>query len=173
MTIKSVYRIEDDRIQFDAYPFYHSSLRKNKTLTVDKIISFDQTTYPCSMEVVGEEIIFFNHDDKQEIKQFCQKHGITALERTDVWELLCREYLDTEFDESDCEKVQTTLRHLGISQMEQRRIRKQINWTLTGSLEWIYLGHWDLLAMKQARNPLYCLNGAAFYWWTMQVALRA
>jgi hypothetical protein len=39
-------------------------------------------------------------------------------------------------------------------------------------MEWSYLGLWDLLAMKQYRNPFYRVYGRKYYWKVMEVALK-
>lgn len=168
----SKYKIQDDQITFDFYEFYFSSLRKSKVLTVDRIKEVDFNTYPCSMEIDDGEIIFFNHDDEAKIKEFTEKHEIRESNKTDVWKLLCNEFLDTEFEEIEVEKNQQTLKKLGFPETEQEEIRKRIKWSMFGTMEWSYLGHWDLLAMKQARSLFYRLNGSDFYWWSMKVALK-
>jgi hypothetical protein len=168
----SQYIIQDDRIIFDFYEFYFSSLRKNKELTLKRIKEVDFQTYPCSMEIDEGEIIFLNHNDEANLKKFAAKHDIPQSNKTDVWMLLCNEYLDTAFGEDEIKKNQETLVNLGISKSEQQEISRRIKWSMFGTMEWNYLGHWDLLAMKQARNLFYRFKNADFYWWTMEIALK-
>ncbi len=168
----STYHIHEDRIVFDYYEFYFGSLRKNKVLTLDRIKEVDFTTFPYSMEIDNREVIFFNHEDKSTIKDFAEKHNILESKKTDVWKLFCETFLDTEIEAAVLEENRERLKKLGFSLAEQEKIKKRIQWSLLGTWEWVYLGHWDVLAMKQARNPFYRLNGADFYWWTMDIALK-
>lgn len=168
----SKYIIKEDQILFNFYEFKFSSLRKNKILTLDRIKEVDFNTYPCSMEIDKGEIIFFNHEDESSIRKFTDQHNISHSNKKDVWKLLCNEFLDTQIDDIEVKKNEQTLRKLGISKTEQKQIHKQISFSMFGTLEWVYLGHWDLLAMKQNRSLLYPLNGSNFYWWTMDIALR-
>jgi hypothetical protein len=41
-----------------------------------------------------------------------------------------------------------------------------------GTMEWVYLGLWDVLAMKQDRNPFYRLFGKNYYWRLMEIGLK-
>lgn len=168
----SKYIIQDDRIIFDFYEFHFSSLKKNNILTVDRINEVDFNTYPCSMEIDNGELIFFNQDDEARIRAFTNLHKIRESKKTDTWKLLCNEFLDTAFEKTEIERNQETLRQLGFSFTELQEIRKKIKWILFGTTEWNYLGHWDLLAMKQSRNFLYRLHGRDYYWWTMKIALK-
>jgi len=168
----SKYEILEDRIRFDFYEFYFSSLQKNSVLTLDRIKEVDFNTSPCSMEIDDGELIFFNHDDKPRIKEFTEKHEILESKKVDVWNLFCNTFLDTEFKADKIRKDKELLKGLGFSLTEQETIRKRIKWSMFGTWEWGYLGHWDVLAMKQYRNAFYRLNGSDFYWWTMKVALK-
>ena len=154
----SKYIIDDDRIIFDYYEFCFSSLKKNKILTLDRINEVDLSTCPCSMEIDKGEIIFFNQGDETRIKAFSRKHKIKESEKVDTWELICNEFLDTEFDEAQIDKDQQILEQLGFSFEELKNIKRRIKWTLYGTTDWNYIGHWDLLAMKQHRNFLYLLR---------------
>jgi hypothetical protein len=80
--------------------------------------------------------------------------------------------LDTEFEAQDKKMQDALLASVGLDEVECREIRSKIKYTLLGTLEWQYLGLWDLLAMKQFRNPLYQFTGKKFYWWTMRIALK-
>ncbi|MEM7549623.1 MAG: hypothetical protein AAF363_08110 [Bacteroidota bacterium] len=136
----SKYIIQEDRITFDFYEFYFSSLRENKVLTVDRIKEVDFSTYPCSMEIDNGEIIFFNHDDESNIKNFANENEIIQSTKTDIWELLCKQFLDIEPTETEINKNQQTLLNLGVSRAEQQEISKRIKWSLFGTMEWGYLG---------------------------------
>ncbi|MFS4469705.1 hypothetical protein [Maribacter sp. 2210JD10-5] len=168
----SKYKIYEDKIAFDFYEFHFSSLRKNKVLTLNRIKEVDFNTFPYTMKIDNGEIIFFNHGDTEEIKNFAERNHIKQSNKIDVWSLLCNEFLDTEIEKEEAEKQKATLLHLGFTESELTAIRKKIKWSLFGTWEWTYLGHWDVLAMKQNRNPFYRFNGANFYWWTMEIALK-
>jgi len=124
------------------------------------------------MEIDGREIIFFNHNDESRIKAFGEKHNIKESHKVDTWELICNEFLDTEFEKTEIQKNQEKLIQLGFSYFELQEIRRKISWTLFGTIEWNYIGQWDLLAMKQNRNLIYSFIGRDYYWWTMKIALK-
>ena len=168
----SNYKIHDDRIEFDFYEFYFSSLRKNSTLTIDRIKEVDLNTFPYSLEIDNGEIVFFNHDDRDRIKEFIKINKIQVSNRVDIWNLLSNDFLDTGFTTEEKQGHKKTLVENGFTENEIKKIKKRIKWTLSGTMEWQYLGHWDLLAMKQNRNPFYPYYGENFYWWTMGIALK-
>lgn len=168
----SQYRILEDSIAFDFYEFRFSSLRKNNILTLDRIHEVDFNTFPYSMEIDEGEIIFFNHNDKERIKDFAQKHQLPVAYKPDVWEMLCAPVLDTELNEAQIRQYREKLQELHFSSTAIKQIRKKVKSTLLGTWEWQYLGQWDLLAAKQARSLVYRLKGRDFYWWTMQVTLQ-
>ncbi len=168
----SRYRILEDCIVFDCYEFRFSSLRKNNMLTLDRIKEVDFTTIPCSMEIDMGELIFFNHNDTERIKAFTEKHQLPVAQKADVWELLCAPFLDTELTEAEIRHNTEKLVQLHFSISTVKQIRKKIKFTLLGTWEWQYLGHWDVLAAKQARSLVYRFNGKDFYWWTMELALQ-
>ena len=89
-------------------------------------------------------------------------------DKVDTWKLICNDFLDTELETTDIQRNQETLGQLGFSFAEIQAIRKKITWTLFGTMEWNYLGLWDLLAMKQNRSLIYSLTGRDYYWWTMK-----
>jgi len=124
------------------------------------------------MEIDTGERIFFNHDDEERIRAFAEIHNIKTSKKPDTWQLLCNEFLDTEFEKTAIERNQEVLLQLGFSLLELQEIRKKVKWTFFGTTEWTYLGHWDLLAMKQKRSFLYRLTGRDYYWWTMKIALK-
>lgn len=168
----SRYRVQDDRILFDFYEFYFSSLKKNPLLTIDRINEVDFNTYPCSMDIDNGELIFFNHGDTDSIEEFVERNNIQRSEKIDVWRLLCDEFLDTELSDEEARRNHRTLLNLQFSESDLREVRDRIKWTLFGTMEWVYLGHWDLLAMKQYRSLFYRLNGTSYYWWTMRIAMK-
>ena len=168
----SRYRILEDCIVFDFYEFRFSSLRKNNMLTLDRIKEVDFTTIPYSMEIDQGELIFFNHNDTERIKAFTEKHKLPVANKPDVWELLCAPFLDTEFNEAEIKLNTAKLEQLHFSTSAIKKIQKKIKYTLVGTWEWQYLGHWDVLAAKQARSLVYRFNGKQFYWWTMETALQ-
>lgn len=168
----SKYIIEDNQIVFEFYEFRFSSLRKNNILTIDRINEVDFNTFPCSMEIDNRELIFFNHDDDARIKEFTEKHSIKKSKKEDSWALICNEFLDTEFEKTEIESHKKALMQLGFSPLELQEISKKVKWTLFGTLEWNYLGHWDVLAMKQNRSFFYRWYGREYYWWTMAIALK-
>jgi hypothetical protein len=85
---------------------------------------------------------------------------------------LTRDYLDTELDEQIIKEQDEKLESIGISQNEFKDISNEIEWTMFGTMEWAYLGLWDVFAMKQYRNPFYRFFGKSFYWKLMAIGLK-
>ncbi len=172
MMKENSYQIFDDRIDFQFYNLYFSSLHCYKSITLDRINAIDLKTSPHSLIIDSREVVFLNHSDSHSLPAFAEKHQLPYSSHIDTWAILTRDYLDTyteaQIQEAENEKLQA----LGIGQEEYKKISKSLCWTLFGTLEWQYLGLWDVLAMKQHRNPLYRFYGKSYYWQLMAIALR-
>ena len=168
------YKFHEKHIEFEFYNLNFSSLHKNKYITLDRIKAIDLKSYPQSLIIDDGEIIFLNHDDNLSLQEFGIRNQIPESSHIDTWSILTRNYLDTELDKSLINEQNIQLSKVGIDEIEFKRINKKIKWTLIGTMEWNYLGLWDLLAMKQFRNPLYKyrLLGKKFYWEAMKIALK-
>lgn len=98
-----------------------------------------------------------------------KKSNISLTTPVDNWSLLCDEFLDTEFSETQKENVIQLLKENGIDKDEVYQIRKRISSRMLFrtffSWEWIYYGQFDVL--KQLWPMSY-----KKYWWTMEIALR-
>lgn len=169
---KNEYIFKKNSLVFDYYSFHFSSVHKRPEITLDLITAVDFKTYPHSLIVDSREVVFLNHDDKTSLPYFAEQHSLPISTHIDSWSYLNRTYLDTELETEDIQEQNRRLALVGINQVEFKRINKKVYWTLFGTMEWQYLGLWDVLAMKQFRNPFYSLFGERFYWWTMQVALQ-
>jgi hypothetical protein len=172
MTKENAYKILDDRIEFQFYNLFFSSLHKNKILTLDRINAVDLKTSPHSLIIDNREIIFLNHDDTNSLESFAVRNQIPFSTHFDTWAILTREYLDTQLDELTLREQDKQLTAIGIGQDEFKKISNGLWWTLFWTMEWAYLGLWDVFAMKQFRNPLYRLYGKKYYWKLMALGLK-
>ena len=151
----SQYRILEDSIAFDFYEFRFSSLRKNNILTLNRIQEVDFNTFPYSMEIDEGEIIFFNHDDKERIKDFAQKHHLPLAYKPDVWEMLCAPVLDTELNEAQIRQYREKLQELHFSSTAIKQIRKKVKSTQ----KYFFLG-----GRHEKLNPLFWVLGNGSTW---------
>ncbi|MEO0528583.1 MAG: hypothetical protein AAFZ89_15225, partial [Bacteroidota bacterium] len=99
MTKENSYKIYDDRIEFEFYNLFFSSLHNNKMVTLDRINAVDLNTSPHSLIIDGKEIIFLNHDDTHSLETFALKNKIPVSTHLDTWAILTRDYLDTQLDQ--------------------------------------------------------------------------
>jgi hypothetical protein len=172
MTKENSYKILDDRIEFDFYNLYFSSLHKDKVVTLDRINAVDLNTSPHSLIIDNREIIFLNHNDANSLESFAVKNKIPLSTHIDTWSILTRDYLDTQLDDQTLKEQDESLKSVGIDQYEFQKISKGLWWTMVGTMEWTYLGLWDVFALKQYRNPLYRLYGKGYYWKLMAIGLK-
>lgn len=172
MTKENAYKILDDRIVFDFYNLYFSSLHKDNVVTLSRINAVDLNTSPHSLIIDNREIIFLNHNDTNSLASFSTKNKIPRSTHFDTWAILTRDYLDTKLDEQILKEQDEKLKSIGIYQNEFKKISKELRCTIFGTMEWAYLGLWDVFAMKQNRNPLYRLNGKGYYWKLMAIGLK-
>lgn len=166
------YIIHDDRIEFNYYNLFFSSLHKEGIVTLDRINAIDLKTSPHSIIIDHKEIIFLNHNDINSLESFAHKNKIPKSTHLDTWSILTREYLDTSLEIETINEQNIKLESIGINQKEFNEISQSLWWTMFGNNEWEYLGLWDVFAMKQFRNPFYHLYGKNYYWKLMQIGLK-
>ncbi len=87
----------------------------------------------------------------------------------DVWELICRFFLDSEWPVTADEFSKA--KELGFDKNEIDAIRTKVENIFFLNSEWSHLSLLDLLLKKQTLI-LYKLTGRKFYWWTMEIATR-
>lgn len=166
------YIFHNDFIDYKFYNLFFSSLHKDGIVTLDRINAIDLTTSPHSLIIDHREIIFLNHNDSKSLETFALKNNIPQSTHFDTWAILTRDYLDTFLEERIISEQDRQLKSIGIDKRMFEQINKQIWWTMVGTMEWAYLGLWDILAMKQNRNPFYRLYGKKYYWKVMRIALQ-
>ena len=171
MTKESKYKILGDSIEFQYYDLFFSSLHKNAVLNLDRINAIDLNSSPYSLIIDKKEIVFFNHKDSNSIEDFAVKNKVPLSTHFDTWAILTRDYLNTQFDKQTLISQNEKLAAIGIDPNEYRRISKGLWWTLFGTMELSYIGLWDVLAIKQYRNPFYRFYGESFYWRMMSIGL--
>lgn len=172
MTKENSYKILDDRIEFQFYNLFFSSLHKDRIVTLDRINAIDLNTSPHSLIIDNREIIFLNHNDTNSLETFAVNNKISHSTHFDTWAILTRDYLDTQLDEQTLAEQDKKLEAIGIDQNVFKKISKGLWWTMFGTIESAYLGLWDVFAMKQDRNPLYRLYGKSYYWKLMAIGLK-
>lgn len=99
MTKENTYKIYDNRIEFQFYNLFFSSLHKDRIVTLDRINAVDLNTSPHSLIIDNREIVFLNHNDTTSLETFAVNNKISLSTHCDTWAILTREYLDTELDE--------------------------------------------------------------------------
>lgn len=163
-------KLEHNSIIFpEGYPFKVSSIYKSKKIAAHQINAVNLKTYPKSVVINDNEVIFLNQVEEAELIEFAERNELPIEERFDIWGTINEVYLDTEFTAEEKAMHFSDLAENGISKAEAQQIRKKIKWTMFTNYfawEWIYLGQFDYLAW-----------GGAFlkrsnYWWSMEIALR-
>lgn len=166
------YIVHDTAIEYTFYNLFFSSLHQEKSVPVNRINAIDLSTSPHSLIIDSREVIFLNHTDTNSLEKFAARHNLPQSTHFDTWAILTRDYLDTQLDEKTLREQDEKIKTAGIGEKEYRKITHSLYFTLSGSLEWNYLGLWDVLAMKQHRNPFYRWYGRKYYWKVMEIALR-
>jgi hypothetical protein len=172
MTKENKYKILSDKIEFQFYNLHFSSLHRDSIVTRERINAIDLNTFPHSLIIDKREIIFLNHTDTNSLEAFASSNKIPLSTHFDTWAILTRHYLDTQLDAQTLSEQNKKLEVIGIDQDQFEKISKGLCWTMLGTLEWDYLGLWDVLAMRQYRNPLYRLFGRRYYWEAMAIGLK-
>lgn len=163
-------RITDQGFAFDrGYEFPFGAMKGRKLLPFAEVQEIRPNTFPPTALVHGDELIFLTGLKRDEVMATAERHGIATKEPFEIWKLIAEEFLDTAFDEDHKRLTLQRLAEAGVQEEEvleirQRLRRRMLAWTYL-SLEWVYLGHYDVLGNSR---PL----RAATYWWTMGVALR-
>lgn len=162
--------VAEDHIYFPkGYYFKYGYLKDKKKLPFSVINEIRINTRPVTAKINTNEIIFLQGLDKKQCIEIKEKSNISLTTPVDNWSLLCDEFLDTEFSETQKENVIQLLKENGIDKDEVYQIRKRISSRMLFrtffSWEWIYYGQFDVL--KQLWPMSY-----KKYWWTMEIALR-
>jgi hypothetical protein len=151
----------------EGYYFKHSTLTSNNLIEASIINEVNLLTYPVSVVINGNEVIFLGYDHKDELKKFAQKNKLKMSERFDIWEHLNEPFLDTEFTEQEENQTNQRLIKNGLLETEILTIRKKIKWIMwryTWGMEWVYLGQFDYLRLTYLTKKK--------YWWSMNIALK-
>jgi len=149
------------------YYFRVSAVHALKQIVAPDIAEVNLNTHPPSLVYQKEEVVFIPPEVKEELKEFATRNEIPIRDRHDIWEDLCRPYLDTEFDPADEAAWDQVLIENGISALEMKEIRKKIKKTMWRNAivwEWQYLGLFDYLAWTHLTKKK--------YEWAMEIALR-
>ena len=149
------------------YYFRVSVVHALRQIAATDIAEVNLNTHPPSLVYRKKEVVFIPSEVKEELKEFATRNEIPIRDRHDIWEDLCRPYLDTEFDPKDEAAWDKVLIENGISALEIKEIRKKIKktmWRNAIAWEWQYLGLFDYLAWTQLTKKKYK--------WAMEVGLR-
>ncbi len=172
MQKKNEYIFYEKHLEFKSYNFCFSSLHKNPIIPSSRINSICLHTFPQSLIIDAKEVIFLNHKEDSMLSEFATKNNIPISNHIDTWGILTRSFLDSESDSLVISEQNKQLLSVGISENKIAEIENKIKLIFIGTMEYSYLGLWDLLALKQERNPFYCFFGKKFYWWAMEIALK-
>ena len=163
-------RITDQGFAFDrGYGFPFGAMKGRKLLPFAEVQEIRLNTFPPTALVNGNELIFLIGLKRDAVKAAAERIGVATSEPLDIWELIAEEFLDTEFNEEEKLRTLQRLSDAGVPIEEVLAIRKKLQrrmllWTYH-SLEWIYCGHYDVLANRWPMSR-------KTYWWTMELALR-
>jgi hypothetical protein len=169
-TAEALCRITDQGFAFGrGYDFPFGAMKGRKLLPFGEVQEIRLNTFPSTALVNGNELIFLNGLKREAVEEAAIRQGLKTTGPLDIWELICEEFLDTEFEEDLKQRSLRRLEEAGIPPDEVLAIRKRLRhrmmaWTYL-SLEWIYLGHYDVLGNSRPVSP-------KTYWWTMEIALR-
>ncbi|MFT6707836.1 MAG: hypothetical protein ACJATF_002692 [Flavobacteriales bacterium] len=161
---------ESDRIVFPkGYQFRKGYLKNKKELFYKEINEFRLNTNPMSVLINGNEIIFLVGAHLDDCAKIAIREKIPVVEKTDLWSLICDDFLDTEFDGDYVERAKEQLVGKGFTEEEAESIRGKIRTRMLAqtyiSWEWQYYGQYDVLTQLQPITE-------ERYWWTMEIALR-
>ena len=153
----------------NGYPFQYGYMHKRKLLDYIYIDEIRISTYPPTAIVNGNETIFLLGITKEDIEANSEMLLAPITKTQDNWELLCNEFLDTEFDEEWKNIDIKRLAEVGIHEEEVKAIRSKIKSRMMlrtwHTWEWVYYGQYDVLDSLRPLNK-------KKYWWTMDIALR-
>ena len=163
-------RIEEDYFLFPSgYYFNHGYLKHRNKLPFAKVQEVRINTWPVSIKVNNNELIFLKGLETDVIKTTAKEHNMAIAEPQDNWDLLLEEFLDTEFSPAHKRATINSLINAGIPEAEINRIRRKFKFRMLlqtmFSLEWVYYGQFDVM---QQIFPM----TEKMYWWTMDIALR-
>ncbi|MEN7549410.1 hypothetical protein AAG747_15910 [Rapidithrix thailandica] len=161
--------IEKSGITFpEGYYFKQSPVNQQGKIPSSSISEINLHTFPPSLVREEREVIFIPSKYKNQLQEFGESHQIPISHRFDIWEALCRPYLDCEMFPGEEEQLLKNLEEAGIPEQEIRQIRSKINKTMSKNMyawEWTYLGLFDFLNWKDRLD-------SEKYWWSMHIALR-
>ena len=159
---------KEKEIEFPiGYYFRVSAVHVLKQIAATDIAEVNLNTHPPSLVYQQKEVIFIPSEVKTELKEFATRNEIPIRDRHDIWEDLCRPFLDTQFKPADEATWDKVLTENGVSELEMREIRKKIKKTMRRNSiawEWQYLGLFDYLDWTKLTNEKYR--------WAMEIALR-
>lgn len=151
------------------YYFRHGFLKNRKELPFELCTEIRTNTFPITAITNENEVIFLRGLNENDIINLNQSNNLNLTAPIDIWELICEEFLDTEFDSETKLKTLELLNENGISNTEVTKIRKRLRLRMLirtfGSWEWQYYGQFDVL------QELWPLTEKK-YWWTMEIALK-
>ncbi|MBS1612898.1 MAG: hypothetical protein JST49_08770 [Bacteroidetes bacterium] len=153
----------------NGYPFQYGYMRKRKLLDYIYIDEIRISTYPPTAIVNENETIFLLGLTKEDIEANSEMLLAPITKPQDNWELICNEFLDTEFDEEFKKRDIERLTEAGIYEEEVQAIRSKIKAQMMfrtyATWDWVYYGQYHVLDSLRPLNK-------KKYWWTMDIALR-
>ena len=151
------------------YYFRYGFLKNRKELPFELCSEIRTNTFPITAVIHTNEVIFLRGLSTSDLTKLKQSEKLKQTSPTDNWELLCEEFLDTEFSLDMQQRTLDLLNENGISYRETKKIRKRLRLRMlirtSVSWEWQYYGHFDVL------HELWPVTKKK-YWWTMDIALR-
>jgi len=144
---------------------------------VADIKEINEKAAPPEIRTEQGEILFVPANQKDDLVKFAHRKKLSMIHRFDVWDLLLEPFLDTEFDADEKERTLRILEENRINRKECETIREEVSKAMTlynfstGLWDWVHLGLLDLLSAQ--RGIMNETNFNKFYWYAMEIALRA
>ena len=171
--IKSIHDInvkfnQEEIIFLDKYFFKESSIYTSKRIYFQIIDQINLNTFPISIVINKNEVIFFPNKYFSELESFGMSNRIPIIDRYEIWAGLNEPFLDTQFTKEELKNIDNHLLQNGIEKKEIKEFRNKIKWTMeignSYVWEWIHLGQYDYLTWTFLTKRK--------YWWSMEIALR-
>ena len=145
---------DDEIISFQNYPFPGASVYGKAALSYSAIRDVDPTTTPPEIRTITGETLFVSAEQRGTFQNVVRDKSLKIVQRPDVWSLILEPFLDTEFSADHSEQTWNRLSQMGISKIEVRRIRNDVDASMISynSLLWEWC-HLSLCLLYTSPSP--------------------
>jgi hypothetical protein len=148
--------IGQNTITFANYPFEPSIAFNQATFKPSDINNIDPTGYPPTIKV-GDELLFVNAKQKDELIKFVADNNIETVDRPDIWNWVLEPFLDTEFTTETDQRMTNLLENYGFTADKVKSLRAEVETQMlkynfdTMLWEWGGLGISDVLRAMRTK----------------------